>query len=320
MWIGDKERKKGSYIRPQVATQFEPLFLLTQTGSFVSDVLSVISRHAVILTAQGRCGSDLKSTKQLLGVRRSDHQAEVSKLEVLDEVPEFAARVAGLARDAEALARFRQRVERIRALVARRQACLALSRAEVPPLTEVGPVEEVRFRVDTVARLAKSRSALVHTAAYTLPAATEVRVDLGVDAMTARVLVVKRGLLLSTIQPIPTSPLAEVPAVLDHTTRQREQAFALVTRRRGLIDTAARQLPPEWSAKVPRIVPWQQKADALSRLTGARIMNLTALQRAEAAHRSAMTEAETVEADLTTLMDSLDICPLCQQEIAHVHV
>lgn len=320
VWIGDKERKKGSYIRPQVATQFEPLFLLTQTGSFISDVLSVISRHAVLLTAQGRCGSDLKGTKQLLGVRRGDHQVEVTKLGTLDDVPAFVARVEVLIAEARKVEAARAAVERLRGLVARRKACLALAGVAVPPLTEVtGPVEGLRIRVDTTARLARTRPLLVHALAQSLPEATEVRADLGVDAMTGRVLAVKRGLLLKVIRPLPTTPLEEVPEVLDQTVQARGQVTGLVERRRRLLDTAARQLPTAYSEKVPRVEPWQRKADELSRLTGIRIMHLTALQRTEAAHRSAGTEAEATEAELQTLLDTLDICPLCEQEMPHVH-
>lgn len=320
VWIGDKERRKGSYIRPQVATQFEPLFLLTQTGSFISDVLSVISRHAVLLTAQGRCGSDLKSTKQLLGVRRSDRETEAGKLTALDEVPAFVARVEALVEEARRVEAARAAVERLRALVARRQAVLRLSGLPVPPVPDVAPVERLRARAEEVGRLAGRRPALSCTAALALPETTEVRADLGVDAMRARLLTAKRGLLRQVIRPIPETPLAEVPEVLRATEEKYRRALGLQLTHRRLFDVVARQLPAAYSEKVPRVRPWQEKADALARLTGARIMNLTALQRAEAAARSARTEEETVEADLAAQMEALDICPLCQQEISHVHV
>jgi hypothetical protein len=88
VWVGDKDKKKGESIRPQVAGQFDPpLFPLSRSESFVADVLGLMSRHHVVATAQDRCTSDLRSSKQRLGVRHGDLETAVEKLAVFDAPP-----------------------------------------------------------------------------------------------------------------------------------------------------------------------------------------------------------------------------------------
>lgn len=84
------------YIRPQVASQFESLFLLDKPGSFVSDVMTVVSRLAVLLNAQRSCSSDLKQTKSTAKVRASDLVDAEASLLKLEPIGDLGKRVEAI--------------------------------------------------------------------------------------------------------------------------------------------------------------------------------------------------------------------------------
>jgi energy-coupling factor transporter ATP-binding protein EcfA2 len=96
VWVGDKDRKRGESIRPQAANQFDGLFLLNRAGSFVADVLGLLSRQRTVALAQGRAASDLRSAKQVLGIRESDLQQVLSELAGFEGLDARASAIHGL--------------------------------------------------------------------------------------------------------------------------------------------------------------------------------------------------------------------------------
>ncbi len=99
VWIGDKDRKNGEYIRPQVHGQFDTVFLLGRSPAFIADVLSTIQRRAVITRAQDRCASDLRNVKRAVDIRSDDLAAAEAKSAVFDPVAGLVSRQATLERD-----------------------------------------------------------------------------------------------------------------------------------------------------------------------------------------------------------------------------
>lgn len=149
-------------IRPQVAEQFEGLFLLDRSGAFVSDALSVLSHLGTLLKADRTCGLDLKRQKALLTVRVGDLELERRKFASLDPVAALHTRVTQLgARIAEVRA-MTGRLATIQALLTRRTSLHAVLARRLPavverPLTEVDTWAE-RLRVVRAALRERSRA------------------------------------------------------------------------------------------------------------------------------------------------------------------
>lgn len=138
LWIGDKERDKGEAIRPQVAGQFDGLFLLGRPGSFIADTIAHISRVTTLRTAHGRAVSDLRALKQLRGVRARDLDAAQQALERLTPVRALDTRTEGLGLLMEAFRGAESRLQTLQTTIARRVAL-----APVAALTLPAPVYEV---------------------------------------------------------------------------------------------------------------------------------------------------------------------------------
>lgn len=148
VWVGDKARKAGERIRPQVGTQFEPLFLLTRPGSFLADVLGLLSRQAVVATAQDRCNSDLRSVKQQAGLRTSDLTVARERAAVVTLPPETPG-VGGLP----------EAVTRVLSLATLLEARRRVTRALAPLPADEG-VQLARQRIVTAERAAQAAALL----------------------------------------------------------------------------------------------------------------------------------------------------------------
>lgn len=125
----------GETVRPQVARQFDRIFLLDQPAAFINEVMVKLSRLEVLQRANRACSGDLRSAQSLLKVR----QADVVK--------------AG------------QAVTQLEPIVALRERVLALAARRVQ-------VERQQARLQTLRQLAASRQQAVQRLGVTLPAVT----------------------------------------------------------------------------------------------------------------------------------------------------
>jgi hypothetical protein len=173
VFIGDKERSRGENIRPQMSDQFDRLFLLEKAGSFISDVLSVVSRLGVLLHASGRCASDLRSAKQLLGVRRNDLADAEAAVQQVAGIEAALARIAALRAEIKAANEVSVRLHSLKVWSALRQSFLpvtSLAPAESVSAESLGVVLDRGSRLQAVTQLATQRSALTPLAGLPLPA------------------------------------------------------------------------------------------------------------------------------------------------------
>lgn len=196
VWIGDKERKRGEYLRPQVSKQWGGVpFLLDRSGAFISDVLGAISRHAVLLTAQGRAAGDQRTAKQRLGLRETDLTAATQQLEVLTDAPALAERVAALKAAYEAHGALAAVVARCRALLAARARYVPLAASVLPAATVIP--EHLGYREYAARPRVVVRTRLVSLP--TLPPSTAVPLDLDTRLAKARGLVGRRRPLAALV-------------------------------------------------------------------------------------------------------------------------
>lgn len=286
IWIGDKDRKKGEWLRPQVSAQHDPIFLLTRSGSFVSDVLGAISRHAVLLTAQGRATGDQRSTKQQLGYKQTDLATAQTQLDALADVPALAARVERLV---DAYARrdvLAAKVERIKALLARRALYQPVAAATVDQWVGYGIHEgmdtlELRFAgYQRAAQLAAHRPLRLALGGSELPG--EVTPALGhVDALVAA--------------------YAKAKGLLGH----RPHVAALASAFRVIKSDASFTFDP-----LDRALALRQSVAAV---VAQRAPALDRLKRCETAVASTKVEVDEANAALATLLASVEICPTCDR-------
>jgi hypothetical protein len=271
VWIGDKDRKRGEYLRPQISRQFPGggLFLLDRSGAFVSDVLGAISRHAVLLTAQGRATGDQRTAKQRLGLRQTDLAAATAQLAALTDVPVLAQRVAALRAAYAAHQEAQARVDRAKALLAWRAvyrplAAVALPEAVVVPEHLGWREHAARPRVDQRARLQTFLTT-------PLPAATVVPPDLDIRAAKARGLTTHRRPLAAFVAATLPAPVT-IPASLDD---------------------------------------WRVRGEQLRLDVRRRLAALDMLHRCETAVRATTVEAEVADAAVAEFLASTPLCPTC---------
>lgn len=205
VFIGDKERNKGEEIRPQIAGQFDPPFLLTKPGSFINDVISVVSRLGVLLNANGRCAKDLKGQKANLTLRQGDLEQAEKKLAALQPVVDLAARVEALqvkltaAREAQAL------VDKVRGLLANHAALKAVCAQTLPAETSIPEnlgVRETRGRA-----FWRTRGRVEIVSQLALPAAVDLE---AVEQQTRAAILLNHGQFLArqwkVLRQIPSLP------------------------------------------------------------------------------------------------------------------
>ena len=88
--IGDEK------INPILAGQFEEIFLLDESGSFITETLSAIYKLDIIGTADDLCQKEIRASKTLLKTRESDIESLDIQLEKFKDLEEIKTQVKSL--------------------------------------------------------------------------------------------------------------------------------------------------------------------------------------------------------------------------------
>jgi hypothetical protein len=79
----------GARLRPQVAKQHDPIFLLTENETVAAEIFKLLGRVDVVVTAQQMARSELTRDNRTLVVRKGDVEKAEEELRELDRVPEL---------------------------------------------------------------------------------------------------------------------------------------------------------------------------------------------------------------------------------------
>lgn len=173
--LTDDGPEGGKLMRPQVAEQFDEIYLLKEPGTFINEVLVKLSRLGVLQRASRQCSADLRYQKSLLKVRRGDLVEATLATEKLAGAPLLRSRLEGLVTLDGEVEELRDKVARIRHLISIRgkaQARLALSLPKIEPdrtataqqaLLEYRELLQAREEVDRRVLLAKLPKSLIPT-------------------------------------------------------------------------------------------------------------------------------------------------------------
>jgi len=127
---------RDSYIRPQVAEQFDRLFLLDRPGSFISDVLLEAHRISTLKKAGQSCSGDLRQNKMLRNVRIKDLKTAQGQLDAVADVESFISRMKALKSEFRELKEAHERVKRVKELRTRLSAIKESTTIKLPAHTE----------------------------------------------------------------------------------------------------------------------------------------------------------------------------------------
>ena len=133
----------GEMMRPQVARQFDPIFLLDQPGSFINEVMVKLSRLSVLQRANRACSTNLRSAKGQFQFQQQAAQRARETEEALRPVVRLRQQVEALCEWAEELGRVAQTIATLKALLVRRKAVAAVATATVP-VVDRGPLMRVQ--------------------------------------------------------------------------------------------------------------------------------------------------------------------------------
>jgi hypothetical protein len=277
---GYRDIKVGTeWLRPQVSGQFDPLFLLTRPGSFVSDVLSMVSRLGVLLQADRACARDLKTAASELGIREFDLGKAKGLLAQVEGVPALRDRLAALAARFEETRKAVERFQQAKRLIPLRNALRAAVALPVPPGTEVPPTfGDALQRART---LAGWRSRLLPQVALSLPGETVVPSGVGVAFESARVQARRQAALA------PVKALT-LPVALDGAQVERAALASILMGQVGETALAA------------------AKARSAHHGAGSAIL-------------AAKTEVEMAQAEVEMAFADLGVCPLCDRPMEEDH-
>lgn len=129
----DNSTDGGEWVRPQVAGQFDGIFLLDKPGTFLNEVIVKLSRLGVLQRAERQCASDVRQTKSLLTLRQKDLMVATTAAEKLASAPLLRTRLEQLL-VAEQLLTARTAVrDGLREWVPRRVAALRRAAITLPP-------------------------------------------------------------------------------------------------------------------------------------------------------------------------------------------
>lgn len=110
----------GREVWPQIAMQFDPLFLLDQPGSVMAEAVADVERVGKLNAAQKKAESDKRSADQTLRVRRGDEERLTEELELyteLDGLLDFVAKLDKRAQQAERMKSVLSRMVEMRDLL-----------------------------------------------------------------------------------------------------------------------------------------------------------------------------------------------------------
>lgn len=293
IFIGDKERQKGKEIRPQIGGQFDKPFLLDEQGSFINDVLSVVSRLGVLLNANGRCSKDLKAQRSTLTVRQKDLKTGEVKLAALQPIVDLHARVLALQAKLDEAKKVGALLDKVRGLVARRAALKTFVDATTIPEATAVPEDLGVQRLLSGMALVRQRAAVLHVKDLTLPAhdaTVEQRLN------TAGRDVVR---------------IAEGRAAL-----VRRPALARV----AVLKIDAVDLPGGefMTANLAKLDEWVKTAATLKAALATRETATTVVYNAMSGLDSVQTLQVEADAALVTALEGVKICPVCEQAMPTV--
>ncbi len=288
VFIGDKERNKGEEIRPQIGGQFDEPFLLKKLGSFINDVLSVVSRLGVLLNANGRCAKDLKAAKALLTVRQKDLKAADAKLGALQPVVLLHTRVAALQAQVDEAKRVETLLLKVRGLVAGRAALKQFVETTTLPEATVVPDEFGVSKLISGVKLARARAAAIHVKDLTLPKTVD-RLDLAMAACELEWARVGQGRPLSVRRP-----------ALAATARLRLTAAKLVE---------------QVTDGLPKLDSLMQTRATVKQSMVVREAATTAVYKAMSALDGVQGQELEADAALTAALATMDVCPVCDQPV-----
>lgn len=154
--FGDLETSRES-LSVQVADQFNPLFLLNDSGSVAAEAISDVGRLAELQEALRRCDSDRRSKKAELKIRKqdlSDAQAELSKYDTFDDDMTHVEEVKNRFLRIRALEQELQTLERLDAASSRHaQVIESLSSVESVEIVDLDPVMALTQELRDLANL-----------------------------------------------------------------------------------------------------------------------------------------------------------------------
>lgn len=147
-------------IRPQVAGQFDRIFLLDRPGSFVHDVIAEASRLSVLLRADKNCSTDLKRQRSIQKLRQTDLEEAKTRLESMANIREFHGRVTGLKIKLSNLKGLSKQVDNIKSIAETRKHLLPLQKVEIPkPVEYASEAFNLGPKIEEVKKLAAERKA-----------------------------------------------------------------------------------------------------------------------------------------------------------------
>jgi energy-coupling factor transporter ATP-binding protein EcfA2 len=169
----DGVRQGGEIMRPQVARQFDPIFLLGQSGSFINETMVKLSRLGVLQRANRLCSSDLRTAKHDLGRQAEIALAARAAADQLHPVVDLRTRVEQLVARLAAVAAARARLTALGALVAQRQQVWPWASAALPDSTRASLTRVVQRGLGAATlRALLTQQAATRPLVVDLPAAT----------------------------------------------------------------------------------------------------------------------------------------------------
>jgi energy-coupling factor transporter ATP-binding protein EcfA2 len=324
VWIGDRERRKGEYIRPQLAAQMDPVFLLTRTGSFIADVLNLASRHAVIVNAQDRAGTDLTRERRTYAGLRESHASASARLEPVKDAPAFRDRVEALSALRDVIDEAEAKIQQVRRLLALRQRLLSQLAEPLPSVQPTGRLYGALTTLPLLRTLARRRplwgacSALPQPERTAVAAAVlvgEARIPMlrALAALRGRVWPVTEMALPSRVK---MSSADRRLRTLDLELPERAKALtairSLTKLRPALRRVAVLAVPPPVNAKLDMLDNARRLWSAVAALWGTQRAALDDLFRRQSQFNAVKVDAEAAEAELLIEMGKISVCPLCR--------
>lgn len=220
-------------IRPQVAGQFDRVFLLDRPGSVVASILTALSRVMVVSAADRLCAVDARDTKRQETTRRADLAKLDADIQTAAPIDALHQRVGQIRHDAEIVRQLHQRAQALAQLVAARTALRVGLRPSLPapPALEAVPSETYERAQPLVAQ----RPALVRALRDTLPTLTHVP-PLDVPALGARPLIATRARCVQALSvPLPVKALDALKLDAFRPEVEFERAAGAVAARAGAL-------------------------------------------------------------------------------------
>jgi DNA repair exonuclease SbcCD ATPase subunit len=151
------------YIRPQVSEQFDRMFLLDRSGSFVHDVIAQASRLSVLLRAERACSTDLKRQKGTLKIRNTDLLEAQQRLEQMAPIRQLHTRIQAIKPKIMDLRRLSNRLEDLKEMALTRQALRTIANITLPVSVEIAKSMDMQAdRIQEIQRLSSERKLYLH--------------------------------------------------------------------------------------------------------------------------------------------------------------